>query len=583
MVQDAAYTSRLRGQPTPMKALILAAGLGTRLRPHTDITPKPLFTVAGRTLLAIHIHNLRAAGGEAILVNTHHRHAEIERFVAAQRFDVPVITRFEPALLGTGGAIKNAADFWDRRPFMVVNADIFSTIDLRQVYAFHLRHRPAATLVLCDDPEFNSVSVDARGRVIDFSARPAGSARRPLTFTGIQVLDPVILDYLPDGRFAHSIDAFQAMIADGRTVLACIPENPVWKDLGTPERYRATARELSAAAAWRVAFGEDPAALTWERLEGDGSDRCWFRVSAGSRSLIMADHGLRPPAPVAEVDSFVTIGRHLRDKGLAVPEIFFCDTFAGLVFLEDLGRTSLQAAVQREKDRGRVMDWYHAIIDSLIALATQGVDGFDPAWAFQTPRYSRELILERECRYFVDAFLNRVAGLHAGFEDFEDEFAVIADGALTHAVEGFMHRDMQSRNIMLKDGRWHFIDFQGGRLGPVQYDLASLLIDPYVGLTPAEQAILLDHGIRRLAEIRPIDAADFRQGFEHCALARNLQILGAFGFLSTVKAKPYFADYIPAALRSLHERLAAFGDRCFPKLKQTLQQAMEKLDLAGKR
>jgi len=273
----------------------------------------------------------------------------------------------------------------------------------------------------------------------------------------------------------------------------------------------------------------------------------------------------------------------LWDKGLPVPEIFFCDAFAGLVFLEDLGGTSLQAAVQREKDRGRVMDWYHAIIDSLIALSTQGASGFDPAWTFQTPRYSRELILERECRYFVDAFLNGVAGINAGFEDFAEEFSVIADGALSHAVEGFMHRDMQSRNIMLKGGRWYFIDFQGGRLGPIQYDLASLLIDSYVGLAPAEQANLLDHGIRRLAELRPIDAAGFRQAFEHCALARNLQILGAFGFLSTVKAKPYFADYIPAALRSLNERLAAFGERCFPKLKQNLQQAMEKLDLAEKR
>jgi aminoglycoside/choline kinase family phosphotransferase/choline kinase len=561
-----------------MKALILAAGLGTRLRPHTDITPKPLFTLAGRSLLAVHIDNLRAAGAEAIMVNTHHRHAAIERFLAAHRFEVPVTTRFEPLLLGTGGAIKNAADFWDRRPFMVVNADIFSTIDLRQVYAFHLRHRPAATLVLCDDPEFNTVSVDTAGRVTDFSAPPAGSTRRGLTFTGIQVLDPVILDYLPAGRPAHSLDAFQAMIADGRTVLACIPENPVWKDLGTPERYRATARKLSAAAAWRAAFGEAPAAaLAWERLEGDGSDRCWFRVRTGSRSLVMADHGLRPPVPVAEVDAFAKIGRHLRDKGLAVPEIFFCDTFAGLVFLEDLGGTSLQAAVQREKERGRVMEWYRAIIDSLIALSTQGAAGFDTAWTFQTPRYSRELILERECGYFVDAFLNRVAGMNAEAEDFAEEFAAIADGALSHAVEGFMHRDLQSRNIMLKDGRWHFIDFQGGRLGPLQYDLASLLIDPYVGLTPAEQANLLEHGIRRLAQTRPIDAAGFRQGFEHCALARNLQILGAFGFLSTVKAKPHFADYIPAALRSLNDRLAAFGERCFPKLKHALQQAGAKL------
>jgi len=286
---------------------------------------------------------------------------------------------------------------------------------------------------------------------------------------------------------------------------------------------------------------------------------------------------LRPPVPVAEVDSFVTIGRHLRDKGLPVPEIFFDDTFAGLVFLEDLGGTSLQAAVQREQNRGRVMDWYQAIIDSLIVLSTQGADGFDPAWAFQTPRYSRELILERECGYFVDAFINRVAGMNAGVGDFEDEFALIADGALRHAVEGFMHRDMQSRNIMLKNGRWHFIDFQGGRLGPAQYDLASLLIDPYVGLTPEQQDQLLDYAVHQMAARHPVEAAGFRRGFAYCALSRNLQVLGAFGFLSTVKGKKQFSRYIPAALRGLEARLAKFGSGGFPKLQRVSAQAAEKL------
>ncbi|HEX5681331.1 MAG TPA: phosphotransferase, partial [Desulfobacterales bacterium] len=405
-------------------------------------------------------------------------------------------------------------------------------------------------------------------------------ARRPLTFTGIQVLDPVILDYLPDGRFAHSIDAFQAMIADGRTVLACIPENPVWKDLGTPERYRATARELSAAAAWRAAFGEDPAAaLTWERLEGDGSDRCWFRVSAGSRSLIMADHGLRPPATVAEVDSFVTIGRHLRGKGLAVPEIFFCDTFAGLVFLEDLGRTSLQSAVLTEPDRQRTMAVYRKVVDRVIALSTEGAEGFDPAWTYQTPTYDRDVVMERECRYFCDAFLRGYAGLDAGFDDFRDEFGRIADHALADALQGFMHRDMQSRNIMLKNDRCYFIDFQGGRLGPVQYDLASLLIDPYAELTPDEQEQLLDYAMQQMAARRPVEAAGFRRGFAYCALSRNLQVLGAFGFLATAKGKRQFTRYIPAALRGLEARLAKFGSGGFPKLQRVSAQAAEKLGL----
>ena len=138
-----------------MKALILAAGLGTRLQPYTLTTPKPLFTLAGRPLLDIHIQNLVDAGCEAVAVNTHHLHTQIAAYIAAQHFAIPVHVRHEPAILGTGGAIRNFADFWDRRPFMVVNADIHAAIDLRAVYEFHLRHRPAATLVLIDHPEFS--------------------------------------------------------------------------------------------------------------------------------------------------------------------------------------------------------------------------------------------------------------------------------------------------------------------------------------------------------------------------------------------------------------------------------------------
>jgi aminoglycoside/choline kinase family phosphotransferase len=161
----------------------------------------------------------------------------------------------------------------------------------------------------------------------------------------------------------------------------------------------------------------------------------------------------------------------------------------------------------------------------------------------------------------------------------QDEFSRIADHALATPILGFMHRDMQSRNIMLKDGRYYFIDFQGGRLGPLQYDLASLLIDPYAGLTREEQERLLEYAERRPAILQRPSAEGFRRGFTYCALSRNLQILGAFGFLSTVKGKRQFSRYIPDALRGLAARLADLGSSGFPKLQRRILEAQDKLGI----
>ncbi|OQX08058.1 MAG: aminoglycoside phosphotransferase, partial [Desulfobacteraceae bacterium IS3] len=121
-----------------MKALILAAGFGTRLLPYTEYLPKPLFSLANRPLLDIHIRNLEKAGCTGILINTHHLHKKIEEFIAGQSYSIPVLTRHEPQILGTGGAIKNAADFLDNCPFMVINSDIYTDIDFLKVYDFHL-------------------------------------------------------------------------------------------------------------------------------------------------------------------------------------------------------------------------------------------------------------------------------------------------------------------------------------------------------------------------------------------------------------------------------------------------------------
>lgn len=567
-----------------MKALILAAGYATRLRPYTNHTPKPLFTIAGQPLLDVIIQNLQKAGCRAVIINTHHLHHKIEMFVAAQNYSLAVYTSHEPQILGTGGAIKNVADFWDNQPFMVINADIVTDIDLKEVYNAHCRHHPPVTLVLCDDPEFNTVSVKKNKWVTGFNNqfntldRKSGSL---LTFTGIQVLEPEFLKYIPDGRAYSSIDAFKKILANGQKIAAFIAPKNMWQDIGTPERYRQAAIGKAMPKAFERAFGTHPRRRIHRvKLKGDGSQRRWYRLTSELGSLIMADHGIRESSRPSEVDSFVNIGRHLYRHGVPLAKIYYYDTFCGLVFLEDLGDVSLQQAARAANGRKALVDLYKSVIEQLIKLSQRGAEKFNRAWTYQTPDYNQKLILEKECRYFLDEFLVGHIGLNTRYEELEAEFISLAQKALKYSTIGFMHRDLQSRNIMVKAKKVYFIDYQGGRIGPIQYDLASLLIDPYVDLPYAIQNRLLDDSIEMLSAVTAVAPEKFRLCYYYCSVTRNLQILGAFAYLSNVKAKKHFQKYIPAALKSLESNLTCHGQKEFPGLNAVVNEACRRLQTA---
>ena len=121
-----------------MKALILAAGLGTRLLPHTQIRPKPLFTPGRETLLELNIRRLADCGCTGIIVNTHHLADQMETFVHGLNLTIPVVCRRESRILDTGGAIKNVRDFMENRPFFVVNSDVVTDLDLGALWRFHV-------------------------------------------------------------------------------------------------------------------------------------------------------------------------------------------------------------------------------------------------------------------------------------------------------------------------------------------------------------------------------------------------------------------------------------------------------------
>jgi aminoglycoside/choline kinase family phosphotransferase len=309
--------------------------------------------------------------------------------------------------------------------------------------------------------------------------------------------------------------------------------------------------------------------LKCSKLKEDGSDRKWYRLTAAGQSLVMVDHGIRKEPGISEIDSFVLIGRHLYDKGITVPGIYLYDTFSGIIFLEDLGDVNLQAVVKAGKN---IVSYYQSIIKLLIKISIVGVKQFDRSWTYQTPSYDKEVILENECRYFVDAFLKRYLKLNICYDDFKDEFILLADKALEFSANGFMHRDFQSRNIMIKNRKAYFIDFQGGRIGPIQYDLASLLIDPYVALPRHVQDQLLDYCINKLSSDIHINKKTFCLCYQYCAITRNLQILGAFGYLSRVKGKTYFEQFIPTAIESLKYNLSAVEDTQFSRLKSVVKQ-----------
>ena len=543
-----------------MKAMLLAAGLGTRLRPYTDKRPKALFSLNRKPVLELAIEKIRDAGFQSVMVNTHHCHRQVEEFIAHADFGIAVETRHETELLGTGGALSNVADYWRTGPLLVINADIVSDIDLAAVYRFHARHDHPVTMVMHDNTDFNSVAVNDAGFITRFHFHPPDPGpQRSLAFTGIHIIDTRVLDFLPRQGSAHIIDAYSQMLAAGEKIKAYISEGHVWYDIGAPRRYRRAAIEHMAPLAFQAAFGSVPTgSMVRQRLRGDGSDRRWYRFAKGGRTMVMADHGISRDDDQQEVDAYIAIGRHLERCAVPVPRIYLHDRCSGLVFMEDLGDQLLHDGLARMKGR-EIEQCYRRVIDTWITMAMEARQGFDTAWTYQSAHYDRDVILDNECHYFMQAFIRDYLGWKTPRTALESEFGLIADGIEKFAVPGFMHRDFQSRNIMLQNGKIYFVDFQAGRLGPLQYDLASLLIDPYAALPAALQQRLLAHGCNELERRYAIDPQPFRAGYRFCALSRNLQILGAYAYLTTTRDKTWFADYIPGAIQSLNQNLSAIG------------------------
>jgi len=289
-----------------MQAMILAAGLGTRLRPYTELRPKPLFPVAGRSLLAITLERLRQAGFGSVVVNAHHLRGQVAQALHGER---GAILQEEEVILGTGGGLRRAREYFGQEPVLVTNGDIYHTIDLAEVYRTHQASGAAVTMVLHDEPRFNKVAVAADGSILGFGPEVEAPARR-LAFTGIHVLAPSVLDEIPDDSFFDIIDCYRGVIRAGGAIRALVVDGHYWTDMGTPADYLALHGALLTGRVAGVTVPSAPFQVEAGAAVGDDLRLLdWAVVGSGAR---IGDHVTLERVVVWD-GATVPSGSHLRD------------------------------------------------------------------------------------------------------------------------------------------------------------------------------------------------------------------------------------------------------------------------------
>lgn len=258
-----------------MKAMVLCAGLGTRLRPLTERWPKPALPLLGQPLLRYHLAVLKAAGVTAVGINTHHLPDTMEAVAReeCERAKLPLHVVREPVIQGTGGGIRGLRDFLSDGDFLVFNGDILYPVDLRPVVAMHQASGALATMVLQPMPEgetYAAVELDASGRVRRIAGHgPGGEGLTPWHFTGVHVMSPRVFDFMSaEGPEDINREVYARAMAQGQVVRG-VRVDGYWSDLGTPSRYLATVRDVLAGRVRLEWLGADsPLAGT---VRGPGS------------------------------------------------------------------------------------------------------------------------------------------------------------------------------------------------------------------------------------------------------------------------------------------------------------------------
>lgn len=623
----------------PLNIFLPAAGLGERLRPVTNHIPKPLLPLLGRPLIGIILGKLTSICEGKIGVNLHHKPEMIREWFQGSPYADQVTFFQEDAILGTGGALKNAESFLAGGHFIVHNADILLDISFNKLVEDHFASGNIATLVTHRHPDLSNVVIDDNDCVIDVE-NPGASRPDPariakkVAYTGVAVYSPDILRFLSPG-VSHATEAWIAASKAGYKVKTLDFTGSYWSDIGTPASYTAAVLDTlgmigetvfcshsarvgeidvdgytvieqnssirggsrlrncivmpgaevtgahenciigpgyelplteveiqpSTQAAMRkdiglvgplFSFFEAPAAGTGSIAKAvliglGGSDRRYFRVLKGGMTAVMMECTRDDP----DYERHLLYAKFFQAQGVPVPQLLGTDEPGRRALFEDLGDLSLHSYLRFPHDAEVVEALYRRVLDVLVKLHSRASEHVDdcPILASRIFDYDH---LRWETTYFLERF---VTGLRkakiSGRKALDEELHLLAK-TVNSFLPVIIHRDFQSQNIMVRQGAPHVIDFQGARMAPPAYDVASILWDPYHRLDDTMRERLVAHYIEGMnKEAREFDEIAFLDTLLPCRLQRHMQALGAYGFLSVEKGKKYFLKYVPEALRLL--------------------------------
>jgi len=612
----------------PRKAMILAAGFGTRMRPLTLDRPKPLMPFWGKPILQHAIDLLASFGVKEIVINCHYEAAQIMDYVRTHPTNgVSISLSFEPEILGTGGALKKAAWFFGKEPFWLYNADVISLPSAKPL--LDLINKPKTIAVVWQQPERGPRSVDVSGgKITNFISKTPG-AENTSTFTGLQLIKPALLDFLPNSDFSSIITAYTSAMKKGFAVRT-VEKDWFWNDLGKPEQYLEAHVEVAAkkklhkladasvlirhaalikrgqatgfvsadpsscihpstklqnAVIWEgVSLGAKaklkdvivagpqkinhatrlvsvPASLCLSKAEtkaaskaklkksssievfsARGSDRSYFRLHDNQRSAILMRYEMNR----AENGLFAEHTAFLNRRNVPVAKILHHDKQEQFILLEDLGNISLLSIAENASRRKLARVYSQAV--QLTARFHLNASKPPKTLTLQAP--FDKTLYDWERGYFARYFLTQVLGWNKKQAALLDDELRSVSSKLLKAPEVMVHRDLQSTNIMFSKNKAYLIDFQGMRLGAASYDLASLILDPYVMLPLELQKTLLSEYV----EITGDKITE--QLFWYAGVQRLMQALGAYGRLSQLSGTVRFKRYIQPGLLMLHRALA---------------------------
>ena len=315
-------------------------------------------------------------------------------------------------------------------------------------------------------------------------------------------------------------------------------------------------------------LGETPIEIM--PIAASGSARKYYRVVTDKRTLIGTYS-----ENTEENEAFLTFSKHFHGMGLNVPKVFAVNEGKTCYLQSDFGDDNLFAHVQKALMAGGFGEnnvaFYKKALSHLVKLQVLGHKGLDYSKAYPTERFDRQAIID-DLNYFKYYFVKPHEEIDFNETRLGKEFEAFADFVTQSPCDFFMYRDFQSRNIMVKDGELYFIDFQGGRKGPLNYDVVSLLYQVKAQIPQAVRDELIQYYKEALKQFVNPEEVKFDTYQPYFVYLRLLQVLGAYGFRGLIQKKSHFIESIPYALKEIQALAQAQPLNDYPELQHVIQQ-----------